>query len=187
MPSSAEPAQPKILRGERAVLAACALFELSTKEDELREMAAHASLPCGDEFPERAAALRREWFGFVHAGIICALMDKAPAETVEAYIACTRDLLARLGGYGAKEAENFIDTTLQAYASRIVKNEQRACPQLLLENTLGRDEAAKLSPDQLAFMAGMMAITLCNILDTLDRYCFLPDAHNAPAEAGTKA
>ena len=186
MPSSAENAQPKVLRGDRAVLAACALFELSTKEDELKEMAAHASLPCGEDFPERAAALRREWFGFVHAGIICALMDKAPAETVEAYIACTRDLLARVGGYGAEEAESFIDTTLHAYASRIVKNEQRACPQLLLENVLGTEEAAKLSRDQLAFIAGMMAITLCNILDTLDRYCFLPEAQGTP-EAGTEA
>ncbi len=182
MASSAEIARPKVLSGDRAVLAACALFDLSTKEDELKEMAAHASLPCVED-REKVAALRREWFGFVHAGIICALMDKAPSETVEAYIACTKDLLARLGGYSAKEAEDFIDTTLHTYASLIVKNEQRACPQLLLENVLGKEEAAKLSKDQLAFIAGMMAITLCNILDTLDRYCFLPEAQDSQSDS----
>ncbi len=171
---SAAGQERKALTWDQAITAACALFELNVNERELEEIAERATLPYGDGYPEETARLRREWMGFVHAGIIYAMMDRASSRSVEGYIACTRQLLEHFAGYDSRTTESFIDTTLSSYVGLLLNRQQRQCPQMLLEAVLGKDYASKLSADQIAFIAGMMAITLCNILDTLERHDFLP-------------
>ena len=58
-----EQTEKKILSPEQAVQAACILFELNTREQDLLEMAQRAGVPCDDEASRRA--LTREWYGFV--------------------------------------------------------------------------------------------------------------------------
>ena len=54
-----EQTEKKILSPEQAVQAACILFELNTREQDLLEMAQRAGVPCGDDASRRA--LTREW------------------------------------------------------------------------------------------------------------------------------
>ena len=63
-----EQTEKKILSPEQAVQAACILFELNTREQDLLEMAQRAGVPCDDEASRRA--LTREWYGFVHAAVV---------------------------------------------------------------------------------------------------------------------
>lgn len=163
----------KFLSPRQAVIGAVALFELHTKEEELADMALRASIPYGPDEPEGTDRLRREWYGFVHAGIAWALLDKAPAEAVSGYLGGTLEIMERFAGYEREEAEQFVASTLTDYMRLISTGEQRQCPVRLLSHVLGEDFTEYLSNDQIAFVAGMMAITLCNILDTLDRYSFL--------------
>lgn len=171
-----EPGTPKkSLTPSQAVIGAMALFELNTKEDELAEMAQRASLPYAPEDPETADLLRREWYGFVHAGLVWALMGRATTATVAGYLGTTAELLHRVAGYAPEEVDVFVDTTLTGYMELFAAGEQRQCPIRLLSQVVGEDFQETLSSDQIAFASGMMAITLCNMLDTLDRYAFLAE------------
>ena len=165
----------KPLTWRQAITGACTLFELNINPDELKDMAERATIPFGPDHPESTEALRREWFGFVHAGIIYALMGKAPDKAITGYISCTRDLLSQFGGYDTAAADDFIDNTLHKYMELLLQREQRQCPKRLLEAVVGPEYATTLDNNKIAFVSGMMAITLCNILDTLERYTFLPD------------
>ena len=178
----------KPLTWRQAITGACTLFELNINQDELKDMAERATIPFGPEHPESTEALRREWFGFVHAGIIYALMGKAPDKAITGYISCTRDLLAQFGNYDTAAADNFIDNTLNKYMQLLLQREQRQCPKRLLEAVMGPDYTNTLDNNKIAFISGMMAITLCNILDTLERYTFLPDEDtNETSGAGEAA
>lgn len=163
----------KRLSPRQAVIGATVLFELNVNPQELAEMAEKASLPYGDDEPDGTDKLRREWFGFVHAGIIYALMGKAPQQAVAGYLGTTLELLERFAGYDKATSEDFIDTTLTGYLELLASGEQRKCPDRFLCGVVGENYADVLSTDQIAFMSGMMAITLCNILDTLERYTYL--------------
>lgn len=188
MDSNSSPANElsrKLLSPRQAVIGAVALFELNTKEDELADMALRAGLPYGPDEPDGTDRLRREWYGFVHAGIAWALLDKAPAEAVSGYLSGTLEIMERFAGYEREEAELFVATTLTDYMRLLSTAEQRQCPIRLLSHVLGQDFAEILSNDQIAFVAGMMAITLCNILDTLDRYSFL-EGEDEPRHTPTK-
>ena len=173
----------KSLTWEQAVLAGCALFELNINEGELQRMAEKASLPYGKDHSRNTVDLRREWYAFVHAGIIYALLGKAPRRAIFGYISKTKELLARFAGYDNAAADAFIDNTLNGYIELLVKNEQRKTPGLLLGRVVGDSYMDSLSKDQIAFISGMMAITLCNILDTLEQYDFLPDTEGQAATA----
>jgi len=175
LPGDPEDNPTKTLTWEQAVIGACSLFELNIDQEELRRMAEKASLPYGDAHPQETETLRREWYGFVHAGIIYALLGKAPRRAIVGYIGKTKELLARFAGYDEEASDAFIDNTLNGYMELLAGNEQRKTPHLLLGRVVGSNYMETLSKDQIAFISGMMAITLCNILDTLERYTFLPD------------
>lgn len=162
----------KSLSPRQAVIGAMALFELNTREVELADMAERADLPYGPDDPEATDRLRREWYGFVHAGLVWALMGRTTNEAVAGYLSTTAELLSRAADYTTDESDAFVDTTLTRYLRFFAENEQRQCPLELLAKVAGEDFAETLSNDQIAFVAGMMAITLCNMLDTLDRYSF---------------
>ena len=164
------------LTWEEVVIAATALFELNINESELSLMAEKASVPLSD-------SLRLQWMGFVHAGIICAIMDQAPRRAVVEYIAQTKPLLNKFARLDEAAANSFIDTVLNPYVQLIMGHEQRKTPFRLLEQVMGKGYPESMEKPKLAFISGMMAITLCNILDTLGRYEFLPDTAAEPQSA----
>lgn len=187
MPFADQPGGPgapkKSLNPSQAVVGAMALFELNTREDELADMARRASLPYAPEDPEAADLLRREWYGFVHAGLVWALMGRATTSTVAGYLGTTAELLHRVAEYTPEEADAFVDTTLTGYLELFASGEQRQCPLRLLSRVVGEDFQETLSNDQIAFTSGMMAITLCNMLDTLDRYAFQAEGPESSLDA----
>ena len=91
-----EQTEKKILSPEQAVQAACILFELNTREQDLLEMAQRAGVPCGDDASRRA--LTREWYGFVHAAVVYGLMAQASNQVMAEYLRSTRTLLSQMAG-----------------------------------------------------------------------------------------
>ena len=75
-----EQTEKKILSPEQAVQAACILFELNTREQDLLEMAQRAGVPCGDDASRRALeTLPKERVAFLSgmmAITMCAILDK---------------------------------------------------------------------------------------------------------------
>lgn len=163
--------EKKMLTPEQAVRAACILFELNTGEKDLLEMARRAGIPCEDELDRKALA--REWYGFVHASIVYGLMAQASNQIMAEYLRSTRALLARLGGYTPEQIESFIDDTFSGYIRLMAQNQQKQCPSLFFQRLLGEGSLEKLPKERVAFLSGMMAITICAILDKLSQYEFL--------------
>ena len=157
-----EQTEKKILSPEQAVQAACILFELNTREQDLLEMAQRAGVPCGDDASRRA--LTREWYGFVHAAVVYGLMAE--------YLRSTRTLLSQMAGYTPEQIESFIDDTFSSYIRLMAQNQQKQCPSLFYQRLVGEGALETLPKERVAFLSGMMAITMCAILDKLGQYEF---------------
>ena len=113
-----EQTEKKILSPEQAVQAACILFELNTREQDLLEMAQRAGVPCGDDASRRA--LTREWYGFVHAAVVYGLMAQASNQVMAEYLRSTRTLLSQMAGYTPEQIESFIDDTFSKGGNVII-------------------------------------------------------------------
>lgn len=128
--------------------------------------------PLPEDLSER---IRLEWFGFVHASVVYALMDTAPNAVVFDYLRSTRTLIATRAGLDEAALDTFVDVTLAGYLERMARKAQRECPLLFFERLLhlSPGEAAKMPPPRLAFVGGMMAVTLCCILDSVEQCRFI--------------
>ena len=155
---------------EQAVQAACILFELNTREQDLLEMAQRAGVPCGDDASRRA--LTREWYGFVHAAVVYGLMAQASNQVMAEYLRSTRTLLSQMAGYTPEQIESFIDDTFSSYIRLMAQNQQKQCPSLFYQRLVGEGALETLPKERVAFLSGMMAITMCAILDKLGQYEF---------------
>ena len=160
----------KTLRPEEAVQAACFLFELNTREADIAEMAERAGIPCADASSRRE--LVREWYGFVHAAVVYGLMTQASNQVMAEYLRSTRALLAQVAGYAPEEIETFIDETFSGYIRLMGQNKQKLCPALFYQRLLGTESLESLPAERVAFLSGMMAITMCAVLDKLGQYEF---------------
>ena len=89
--------QTKTLTPEQAVQAACILFEINTREQDLMEMADRAGIPHDGETSRKA--LVREWYGFVHAAVVYGLMAQASNQVMAEYLRSTRTLLSQVAKY----------------------------------------------------------------------------------------
>ena len=165
-----EQTEKKILSPEQAVQAACILFELNTREQDLLEMAQRAGFPCGDDASRRA--LTREWYGFVHAAVVYGLMAQASNQVMAEYLRSTRTLLSQMAGYTPEQIESFIDDTFSSYIRLMAQNQQKQCPSLFYQRLVGEGALETLPKERVAFLSGMMAITMCAILDKLGQYEF---------------
>ncbi len=166
-----EHAEKRLLTPEEAVRAACILFELNTGEQDLLDMAGRAGIPCAEEAERKA--LVREWYGFVHASVVYGLMAQASNQVMAEYLRCTRTLLAQTAGYTPEQIESFIDETFSGYIRLMAQNQQKECPALFFRRLVGEGSLEKLPKERVAFLSGMMAITICAILDKLGQYEFL--------------
>ena len=162
--------EQKTLTHEQAVQAAGILFDINTREQDLMEMAERAGLPCGDEASRRA--LIREWYGFVHAAVVYGLMAQASNQVMADYLRSTRTLLSQVAAYTPEQIEAFIDDTFSGYIRLMADNRQKECPALFLRRLAGADAFETLPRERVAFLSGMMAITMCAILDKLGQYDF---------------
>ena len=156
-----EQTEKKILSPEQAVQAACILFELNTREQDLLEM---------DDASRRA--LTREWYGFVHAAVVYGLMAQASNQVMAEYLRSTRTLLSQMAGYTPEQIESFIDDTFSSYIRLMAQNQQKQCPSLFYQRLVGEGALETLPKERVAFLSGMMAITMCAILDKLGQYEF---------------
>ncbi len=163
---------PKTLTVEQAVQASCFLFELNTRKQDIAEMALKAGVPCDEAHPDILERTIEEWYGFVHATVVYALMANAPNEVMAEYLRSTRTLLAQVAGYSPEHIERFIDTTFSGYIRLMAQNQQKQCPLLFFRRVLGVEDITTLPSEQVAFLSGMMAITMCAILDKLNNYTF---------------
>ena len=166
-------ATPKELSPEQAVQAACFLFEINTREQDLLEMAQRAGIPCADAKDQ--SALTREWYGFVHAAVVYGLMAHASNQVMADYLRSTRTLLAQVAGYSPEQIETFIDDTFSGYIRLMAQEKQKLCPALFFQRLLGTESLESLPAEQVAFLSGMMAITMCAILDKFGQYAFSAD------------
>lgn len=166
---SQEP-EKKTLQPEQAVQAACFLFELNTREGDILEMADRAGIPHADA-PARKT-LTREWYGFVHAAVVYGLMAQAPNLVMAEYLRSTRALLEQTAGYSPEEIESFIDETFSGYIRLMAQNKQKLCPALFFQRLLGTESLESLPAERVAFLSGMMAITMCAVLDKFGQYDF---------------
>lgn len=161
-------AEKKTLNPEQAVQAACFLFELNTREPDIIEMAERAGIPHGDAAERKA--LVREWYGFVHAAVVYGLMAQAPNQVMADYLRSTRTLLEQTAGYSPQEVEAFIDGTFSGYIRLMAQNKQKLCPALFYQRLLGTESLESLPSERVAFLSGMMAITMCAVLDKFAQY-----------------
>ena len=159
-----EQTEKKILSPEQAVQAACILFELNTREQDLLEMAQRAGVPCDDEASRRA--LTREWY------VVYGLMAQASNQVMAEYLRSTRTLLSQMAGYTPEQIESFIDDTFSSYIRLMAQNQQKQCPSLFYQRLVGEGALETLPKERVAFLSGMMAITMCAILDKLGQYEF---------------
>lgn len=174
---------PKVLSRAEGAQAACFLFELNTREPDILEMAERAGLvpgapAAGTDGAGRAvdkATLLREWYGFVHAAVVYGLMARAPNAVVADYLRATHDLLGRLAGYDTPAIDAFIDGTFAAYLRLMAQNRQKACPARFYNQVAGVEDLSSLPPERVAFLSGMMAITMCAVLDKFGNYTFSAD------------
>lgn len=170
----------KRLSHAEGVRAACILFELNTRESDILEMAERAGVapgalaPDGGGRPADRAVLLEEWRGFVHAAVTYGLMAEAPNAVVADYLRATRELLGRLG-HAAERIDAFIDDTFAAYIRLMAQNRQKECPARFYARVLGVEDLSSLPSERTAFLAGMMAITLCAVLDKFANYEFSAD------------
>ena len=162
--------QTRTLTPEQAVQAACILFEINTREQDLMEMADRAGIPHDDETARKT--LVREWYGFVHAAVVYGLMAQASNQVMAEYLRSTRTLLSQVAKYTPEQIEAFIDDTFSGYIRLMAQNQQKQCPALFYQRLLGTDALDTLPKERVAFLSGMMAITMCAILDKLAQYEF---------------
>ncbi|MEG2140665.1 MAG: hypothetical protein RRY20_07760 [Bilophila sp.] len=164
----------KRLTSEQGVQAACFLFELNTREQDLMEMAQRAGIPCDADAEVRGKVIE-EWYGFVHAAVVYGLQNCASNGIMADYLRSTRVLLTQVAQYDADRIEAFIDQTFAGYIGLMARNEQKQCPALFFRRTLGVSDLTELPKERVAFLSGMMAITMCAILDKLNAYDFVDE------------
>ena len=110
--------------------------------------------------------------GFVHAAVVYGLMAQASNQVMAEYLRSTRTLLSQMAGYTPEQIESFIDDTFSSYIRLMAQNQQKQCPSLFYQRLVGEGALETLPKERVAFLSGMMAITMCAILDKLGQYEF---------------
>lgn len=96
-------------------------------------------------------------------------MAQASNQVMAEYLRSTRTLLSQMAGYTPEQIESFIDDTFSSYIRLMAQNQQKQCPSLFYQRLVGEGALETLPKERVAFLSGMMAITMCAILDKLGR------------------
>lgn len=156
----------KTLSKDRAVEAACILFELNTDPQQIMRMGTEAGLM---EHGIDTDMLCRQWCAFVHAAITAGLMVHAPNSVLVDYLRCTSALLKK-HGIPKKEVKVFVDNDFSPYMELLGKEEQQQCPQIFFQKVCHIENMEEVPPHSLACVAGTMALLLSIVTDKLEQY-----------------
>ena len=94
------------------------------------------------------------------------LMAQASNQVMAEYLRSTRTLLSQMAGYTPEQIESFIDDTFSSYIRLMAQNQQKQCPSLFYQRLVGEGALETLPKERVAFLSGMMAITMCCLLYT---------------------
>ncbi len=162
----------KNLSRSQGVEAACILFSLNTKRDQVQELA--SNIEESGLLVKDKELFCREWYGFVHAAIVAGLMVHAPNSVLVDYLRCTSALLKE-HGIAKSEAKNFVDTHFAPYMEMLGKEEQQKCPSQFFKAVFGAHDLQQVPPRALALVSATMAMLLSAITDKLEQYQILSD------------
>ncbi len=156
----------KVLSCQESVETAAALFLINTEEKGVEGILEQFYRAETAIVPEAARdAFFLEWYAFVHAGVVHALMEHAPASVVVGYVRQTHDMLENKRIVEEKKQQKFIDETFPQYLTSLVDKQAKNCPLLFLSH-LGLPENHR----GLAFISATMAMVLAAAMDTTDQY-----------------
>ncbi len=156
----------KTLSKDRAVEAACILFELNTDPQQIMRMATEAGLM---EQGIDKDILCRQWYAFVHAAVVAGLMVHAPNSVLVDYLRSTSALLKK-HGIPKKDVKSFVDNDFSPYMELLGKEEQQQCPQIFFQKVCHSENMQAVPSHTLACVAGTMALLLSTIADKLEQY-----------------
>lgn len=162
----------KTLSCTQGVQAAVVLFTLNAGREGILRLAAQADLfrdVPAEALPAARERVLEEWRAFVHASVVYGLMHRAPNIVVAEYLRGTRALLAEQG-YDAAGVEAFVDGPFAVYMELLVQERQKDCPGIFFRRVLPEEPMRKMPSGTVALISGVMAMTLCAVIDKLDGY-----------------
>ncbi len=162
----------KILSRSKGVEAACILFSLNTKCEQVEQLALNIE-ESGLKVKNKDY-FYQEWYGFVHAAIVAGLMVNAPNSVLVDYLRCTTSLLKE-HGIAKSEAKKFVDTHFASYMEMLGKEEQQKCPSQFFKAVFGLENLQQVPPRALALVSATMAMLLSVVADKLEQYQILSD------------
>lgn len=168
MVEGAEGAEGKKLSLAQGVEAARILFEINTDPAQVLHLAREAGLPpCADQDAERLLCL--QWYGFVHAAVVAALMVHAPSVAVAHYLRGTAAMLAARG-LPPESCDNFIDTVFSPYMELLAQEKPGQCPALFFRHVCRTERLEDTPPRTVAMISGAMALVISATNDKLEQY-----------------
>ncbi len=168
----------KKLSAQRGIEAACILFQLNSKRDDILAMARSAQMPKEYLHGEGAAVFCNEWRAFTHAVVTAGLMQYAPNSVLVGYLRQTSNLLAIDATPQPSDAEvtAFVDGPFVQYMPLLAHERQAECPELFCQRIA--DQTAQTNGGTLpnnhakARLAAMMAMVISAINDKMEEYVF---------------
>ncbi len=118
-----------------------------------------------------------EWRAFVHAAVLYALSEKAPAVVFVEYLKEVQGLLkSQCEFFNEEWGQCFIDEPFQAYMAAVLEKRIQDCPQIFLQRYLNLDVKDtqhiddKISNKDVAALSGTMAMLFAATMDAFEKY-----------------
>lgn len=168
----------KRLRAAQGIEAACILFQLNSKEEDILRLATEAGLPAETLPPADKAMLCLEWQAFTHAVVTSGLMQYAPNSVLVGYLRETGNLLAQTRtGIPQMAQADFVDGPFAAHMALLGHGRQAECPTLFCRRLAEIPYMATAAYDKHveARLAALMAMVISAVWDKLDQYEILAD------------
>ncbi len=152
----------KTLSCQESIEAAAALFLLNTEEKGVQSIMTQLPLKEAGIQNERFLL---EWYAFVHACVVYALMEHAPASVVVGYVRQTHDMLENKNIVEEKEKQKFIDEVFTQYLKPLTEKQPQLCPRVFLAHCGLQENWSGLT-----LLTVSMAMVLAATMDTVEQY-----------------
>ncbi len=163
------------LAPQQALEKACEIFKVYTNADTLQKLATLLLLSTDKKScSETLLRLRQEWYGFIHASVLYAMMGRMTSKTMSQYIEVTREIMHDFESCNVP-FELFMNETLTEYVEYLTNNEQQQCPTFFIHKVIGKGVDKQTSTQFLEAISGIMMTSLCDILDIFESYTYLQE------------
>lgn len=152
----------KTLSCQQSIEAAAALFLLNTEEKGVQSIMEQLPLT---EAGIQTECFLLEWYAFVHACVVYALMEHAPASVVVGYVRQTHDMLENKNIVEEKEQQKFVDEVFTGYLKPLTEKQAQLCPHVFLAHC-----GLKENWGGLPLLSISMALVLAATIDTMEQY-----------------